>query len=320
MKKILLALLLLVLAALGYALLQPETAAQRLVALERASNGLEERRVQAAGMEWPYLVGGPEGAPVILMIHGFSADKDNWTRFAGHFTQDYRVVAPDLPGFGEQVRREGGNYRLGRQIERLHAFTQALGLQQFHLVGNSMGGHITALYALAHPRQVLSAGLFNNAGIVSPEPSDMQGQLEQGRNPLLVDSVEDFDRVLAYTMEQPPFIPWPVKPVIAQRAVDARAFNAYIYEQIKSDRASGLSGRLGRIEAPVLILWGRQDRLLDVSSVAAMQAELPSARSVILEDTGHLPMIERPEETATYYRAFIEGQAPAAAANRDPRD
>lgn len=305
LKKLLLLVLVLMLLGGGWVGLHPDDTARWLIDAERARNGLTAKTVVVDGEVWPYLEGGKRGSPAILMIHGFSADKDNWTRYAGAFVENYRVIAPDLPGFGEQSRDPGGDYRLGTQVQRLRAFTQAVGLESFHMVGNSMGGHMTALYALAYPQQVHSAALFDNAGINSPVQSDMRRQLEQGVNPLLTQSVDDFDRVIRYAMEVPPFLPWPVKPFKAREALAARDFNAYIFGQISSDRASGLEDRFAQISVPVLVLWGRQDRLLDVSSVDVMKAKLPSARVVIMEDTGHMPMVERPLETARYHLGFI---------------
>jgi pimeloyl-ACP methyl ester carboxylesterase len=295
--------ILLGLAALVWAF--PDATAERLIALERSRNGLELKQVQVADRSWPYLEGGPATGPVIVMVHGFSADKDNWVRFAGEFTDQYRVIAPDLPGFGDQERIPEQDYRLGAQVARLHAFARALGLESFHLVGNSMGGHITALYSLAYPEQVLSAGLFNNAGIDSPQPSDMEQRLAQGQNPLLTQSVADFDRILSYTTEVQPFVPWPVKPYVAGKALAAKDFNAYIFEQYKSDRSSGLEPVFAQIQPPVLILWGRQDRVLDVSAVQVMQELRPQSRVVIMDQTGHLPMVERPQQSAEYYRGFL---------------
>ncbi len=309
MKKLLFLVLVVALVGAGWVALNPDDTARWMIDGERARNGLTAKTVVVDGEVWPYLEGGASNAPAILMIHGFSADKDNWTRYAGAFVENYRVIAPDLPGFGEQTRHPGWDYRLGTQVERLRAFAQAVGLESFHMVGNSMGGHITALYALAYPQQVLSAALFDNAGIDSPQQSDMRKQLEQGVNPLLTESVDDFDRVLSYTMEAPPFLPWPVKPLKAREALAARDFNDYIFGQIINDRASGLEDRFADISVPVLILWGRQDRLLDVSSVDVMKAQLPSARVVIMEDTGHLPMVERPAETARYHLGFIRSIA-----------
>lgn len=306
-KRIVAVALMLLILLGGIVVLFPDATAERLIALERGRAGLSEQRIDAGGWNWPYLVGGPEDAPVIVMVHGFSADKDNWTRFAAHFTGDYRVIAPDLPGFGEQPYRDGEDYRLAAQVERLRAFIEALGLESVHMVGNSMGGHITALYALRYPAALRSAGLFNNAGIVSPEMPDMARQLQRGVNPLLVDSQEDFARVLRYTMEQPPVIPWPVQPYLARQALAKRGSNAAIFEQYKTDRASALDDRFADIQPPVLVLWGRQDRVLDVSAVEVMARHRPETLTVILEDTGHLPMIERPAESAAAYRAFLRG-------------
>jgi pimeloyl-ACP methyl ester carboxylesterase len=168
-----------------------------------------------------------------------------------------------------------------------------------------MGGRITGLYTHAYPQQVISMAFFCNAGVVSPEPSEMMKMLEQGHNPLLLTSPDDFDRMLGFVSYKKPFIPWPVKGVMARRAFSHRDFNAYIFSQYKADRSAGLEDKLPAIKNPTLILWGEDDRLLHVSSVEVMKPLLPQAEVVIMPETGHVPMAERPAETAAYYLSFI---------------
>ncbi|MFQ5983428.1 MAG: alpha/beta fold hydrolase, partial [Woeseiaceae bacterium] len=62
------------------------------------------KSVVVDGVTWPYLEGGPASAETIVMIHGFGGDKYNWPLYARYFTKRYRVIAPDLPGFGQNVR------------------------------------------------------------------------------------------------------------------------------------------------------------------------------------------------------------------------
>ena len=101
------------------------------------------------------------------------------------------------------------------------------------------------------------------------------------------------------------FVPRPAKRYLAEHAVADRDFNARIFSQYRNDIAEGLERILPRIRTPVLILWGRQDRVLDVSAIDAMRPLLPQAEVAILEETGHLPMFERPAETAGRYLAFL---------------
>jgi abhydrolase domain-containing protein 6 len=277
----------------------------RLLDLQLA--GLSERQQEVAGLSIHYYEGGPREAETILLIHGFAANKDNWPRFARYLTDRYRVIAIDLPGFGESSKPDA-SYDVGSQVERLAAFIRALGIQRLHLVGNSMGGHIGALYAARYPSQVLSLALFANAGVTSPRPSELRQRLENGQaNPLLADSAEDFQRLLDFVFVEPPDLPERVKGYLAERAVASSASNRRIFQQLV-ERYIPLEPELPKIQAPTLLLWGDRDRLLDVSSIEVMRPLLKKPSVVIMANCGHAPMVERPEETARHYLAFLASQ------------
>ena len=285
----------------------PEDATRAAFAIERFRSGLEHKSIVMDGETWHYLDGGPAEAPVVLLLHGFSADKDNWTRFSKKLTDQYRVIAPDLPGFGESARHFERDYSVSAQSDWLHDFAAALKLDRFHLGGNSMGGFIAAFYAYRYSSQVESLVLINNAGITSPNASEMQLALERGENPLLTSSAEDFDRLLGFVTYKQPFVPWPAKGVLAQRSFEDSAFNRRIFDSYKDARAVGLEPILTDIRQPVLIIWGEFDRVIDVSSVDVMRPLLPQAKVVIMQDTGHIPMLERPQETSAHYLEFLGG-------------
>ena len=306
MKKLLMYLVILVAGLVALMALIPEEFTKLGIYVERSASGLNYKTVVIGDETWHYLEGGPKDAEVVLLLHGFGGNKDNWTRFSKFLTGSYRVIAPDLPGFGESAQHPDWHYSLPPQRSRMNGFTQALGLERFHVVGHSMGGHLAALYTHKYPGQVLSMALFNNAGIVAPNESEMQRLLAEGKNPLIVNTLEDFDRLLTIVFYNKPFVPWPVKGVLAQDAIDHAEFNQFIFESYKSDSFSGLEPILSYIENPVLILWGEYDRVLDVSSVKVMRPLLPRVEVVIMKDTGHAPMLERPAETAAHYLAFMD--------------
>ena len=305
MKKIALLLLLLLASVVALMAAFPEDTTRIMLTLERQRSGLELQSAVIDGETWHYLEGGSSDAPVLLLLHGFGGDKDNWTRFSRTLVEDYRVVAPDLPGFGDSARHAGWDYSLAAQRDRLEGFVAALGLSPLHIGGNSMGGHLAALYTHAHPEQVLSLALLNNSGIEAPQPSEMMLALGRGENPLLLSSPDDFDRLLSFASHEPPFVPWPARGVLAKKAFEYTSFNRYIFEALRDERYVALEPLLGDIRQPVLIIWGEYDRVLDVSSVDIMKPLLPQARVIVMPDTGHLPMLERPTETAAHYLAFL---------------
>jgi len=304
-KKALFYLLSIIAALFGLMALFPEDTATLAVNLERSASDLDHKTIVIGDETWHYLEGGPADAEVLLLVHGFGGDKDNWTRFARSLTENYRVIAPDLPGFGESAWHADWDYSLLPQRGRLHSFSEALNLKPFHVAGNSMGGHLAALYTHRYPQDVMSLSLIDNAGVKAPVETDQQRSLAQGKNPLIVESVEDFDFLLSFVAYKKPFIPWPVKGVFARRAVDHAESNHAIFDAYKSDRKAGLETLLEDIEQPVQIIWGEFDRILDVSSIDVMRPLLPQAEVTIMQDTGHIPMLERPAETATHYLGFL---------------
>ncbi len=307
MKKVALLLLFAVAALVGLMAVFPDDATRVAFSLERVRSGVHPTSVVVDGNTWHYLEGGSADAPAVLLLHGFGGDKDNWTRFSNYLTDDFRVVAPDLPGFGDSVRHADWDYSLSAQRDRLAAFIRAVSLDRFHIVGNSMGGHLAALYTHQYPKRIRSLALFNNAGVEAPTPSEVQLAVERGENPLILSSPEDFDRLVTLVSHKPPFIPWPARRALAKQTFEYAAFNQTIFDTYKDDRSTGLEPILPEIAAPVLILWGEYDRVLDVSSVDVMRPLLPRAEVVIMRDTGHIPMLERPAETARHFRAFVDG-------------
>ena len=305
MKKILVsAAVLIVLAACVFYFAFPERLYRISVALERKTAGLTEKQVQVGQFTICYLEGGQ--GETLLLLHGFGADKDNWNRLAKHLTPKFHVVAIDVPGFGMSSRPETESYTIRDQALRLDLIVAALGLDSFHLAGNSMGGAIAGRYAAEFPDKVRTLALVNTGGIANcPKKSELRKQLEEGKNSLLLETPEDFEKMLAFVFVRPPWIPGPVKAHLARQAIERRSFNEKVFRQIHAE-GSDLEPELSRIRARTLILWGDQDRLIDVSCTEVLEKGLADSTTVVLKDCGHAPMIERPEETARLYLGFLK--------------
>lgn len=278
--------------------------AQSALRLEQRLSGLERKSIQVGDHQITYLEGGQ--GPAMVLLHGITADSGNWTRFARYFTGNYRVIIPDLPGFGDSSRIQTASYSIPAQSERLHDLVQALGVQQFHLAGNSMGGYIGAYYAAQHPQEVLSLGLFNAAGVDAPTQSQFMKDLYVGKNQMLPQDRDDYKRVLKLVMQDPPYIPGFVFNSLADRALEHREFNRKVFAELQQQNLD-LAPHLPKITVPTLLLWGEHDRVIDVSSIVVFQQNLSSSKTTvsILPDVGHLPMLEQPAETAKRYAAFL---------------
>lgn len=278
--------------------------------LERARAGLERKEMTLAdGTRMVWLEGGT-GAPLVL-VHGFGADKDNFTRVARFLTPHYRVIAPDLVGFGESAHRSDVDYRYAAQAERLHAFVRSLGLSRIDLGGNSMGGGIAMSYAAQHPDEVASLWLIDCAGIAEAPPSELAKIVTTtGRNPLMITKESDFSAFLDFVMSDPPYIPGSVKDAMARERIANQALERQVFQQIATD---SVSASVKGLKTPTLILWGDEDRALSVGTVPVLKTLLPDAQAVVMPHVGHAPMIERPKDSAEDYLRFREGLSKGAA-------
>lgn len=270
-------------------------------AVIRFEEGLSELQVKTANISIGdisyYENLQPIDKPTVLMVHGFGAYKENWLRFARPFKDDFHVVVVDLPGHGKSVHSLDLSYSLDNQVRWLNEFAAAIGLGRFHLVGNSMGGAITVGYSATYPKQVISANLFAPGG-VTDHRAVMQDYLDKGVNPLVLDDPSNFGKLMAFALEQPPFIPWPLTEVSALRALALKPVHEKVWLDIKADIAQDFKQKLELITAPTLIQWGKQDKVINYKNIEVFTALIPHAKGHVWQDVGHAPMIEIPKQAA----------------------
>ncbi|MFO7558384.1 MAG: alpha/beta fold hydrolase [Desulfobacterales bacterium] len=275
---------------------------------ERGQSDLVYKTVAVEGETVSYLEREGEGETIVL-LHGFTADKNNWLRFVRNLPEKYRVLALDMPGHGDNVQDMNRNYSPFSLSRGIAETVDAMGIKRFHLAGNSLGGLVSKIYASEHPDRIITVGLFDSAGVISPTPSEFRILLEKGENPFVVKTREDYDRLGEYAFHDKPFLPWPIHSVMARKYIENNNFYQKMFGDLeKSDTFDNQKVQnkiLEGLKMPVFVIWGDKDRLIHVSSVEVYQKELPQVEAVILKDCGHLPMLERPEESATHYAQFI---------------
>lgn len=279
----------------------PEPVFNFAVNTQRRIAGLSLKDVMVDGHRVSYLEGGHGEA--LLLLHGFGADKDNWTPIARFLTPHFRVIVPDLPGFGESSRRNEASYALDPQLDRIAEFARALGVNRFHLGGNSMGGYLAAQYAARNPDQVQTLWLLAPAGVGSAEPSELLELIGQGDNLLLIDSDTKGKRLMAMLFAKAPFAPNQFQKLWLQRAVMNCAFNTKIFQELFTAPVI-LDERINGLATPTFIVWGDDDRILHVSGAHGLKKLLPNSRLRVMPAMGHCPMLERPRDAAADYLSF----------------
>ncbi len=251
-----------------------------------------------------------EGDRAVLFIHGLGGCWQNWLESMPTIAQTRRAIALDLPGFGgsgmpaEQISITG----FARTVDEL---CDHLGLDSVSVVGNSMGGFTAAEMAIRHPERVERLVLVDAAGISSAlnrNPlSERVGRLltSGGAGP-------NDPEIAARLLRRPGFIQLAMGIVARHPTLLAKDLVA---EQLHSMGAPGFNDslrsileydfvdRLPEIACPTLIVQGTDDVLVPLGDAEQFAERIPRSTTLILEDTGHVPMIERP---ATFNRALLE--------------
>lgn len=302
-------------AAAGLWLTRP----QRLVALEfarqRRRAGARVRRAQLPAGEVAYLCSGSASGTPVLHVHGYTGMKENWLPLMAALGRELRQFAPDLPGWGESERRSDAVYGFPEQAARVSAFVAALSPEApVILLGHSMGGGIAAVAAARFPQQVARLGLLNAAGV---RFADNQFGLDvlDGKNPFAVEDAATLRRFIDTVFFDPaakPSIPWPVSSAMIQRRHADADFEQAVLDRIGRSDENLLPGEEAvGIQQPTLLVWGRQDAVIDPSALEIYAQRIPQARKLLLDGCGHMSLMERADAVAAAVIALVESNPEA---------
>ncbi len=242
----------------------------------------------------------------VLMLHGLGADADHWCLLSAELPRHLQLIAPDLPGFGASQTPACEITGTAQAAEWLAELLDELNIPACHVIGNSMGGYLAAQLAHDYPDKVLSLWLLAPGGLRDvPNSEVMDAVAADLPNPLVVTSLRQQKALFHLIMHRWLWIPETMHRWLARRArrqavhcqacFDAMRFKSPYLEQLAPD-----------IQHPVLLTWGDNDRVLHPDGVKVLASLLPSIEIQTLENTGHLPMLERPRLCASRYADFLD--------------
>lgn len=275
--------------------------------------GLSEARVRVGDHRWAYDTreAAEPGAPTVVLVHGFTGSKENWYPMAERLGGHYRLVIPDLPGWGESQRIAGADYGFLAQADRLAQFLEGIRRDgsPIVLVGHSMGGGIVALVAADHPDLVARVALIDAAGVRFRD-NRFGEEVLAGGNPFAVSDEASLQRYLDTVFNdraaQPP-LPWPVSRAVIDWRIAQAPFEQQVLDRIGRSSERFLPGEAAAaIRQPALLLWCRQDKVIDISAMALYAAQMPQAMQVSLNGCGHMSIMERPDDVAASIALLIQ--------------
>lgn len=284
-----------------------------LAELKQKYENEHSRYIDVDGTRVHYRIEG-EG-PTLLLLHGVLAQLQTWDGWVDDLKQHYQVVRLDLPGFGLTGPFARGEYTPQFAVEFFERVRQELGLERFHLVGNSLGGFISWYYAAHYPQHVDRLILIDPLSYPFKSPWIMRF--------VALPLIGTVTRFFAprFIVKQNTLDVYGDSSLVTDEIVD-RYYELLLREGNRSAmvdffRAGGAHFGLTRhgnhhqhipkIQSPTMLMWGELDRWIPPSLVTRWREDMPSIHVKLYPGAGHIPMEEIPAATAADAHAFLSG-------------
>ena len=242
--------------------------------------------------------------PVVVLVHGLGSRKEDWLPVLEPLSQKYRLLVPDQIGFGKSDKPLL-DYSVQTYVDFLNEFFRQLNVEQVNLVGESLGGWISALYAVeladgAHVIPMERLVLVDAAGLKQDTPIP-------NLNPSSLATMRGVMEAVFYDTS------WLNEDALRKIFTDKLAtHDAYTVRSFLGNptiTTERLDARIGKIKTPTLVVWGRQDKLLPITVGERYTAGIAGAKLITFDRCGHVPPIEKTDEFVAAVIAFLSAQA-----------
>lgn len=267
--------------------IDPSVAVQDYLIKQRDAAGLISKTIQINDVTWSYSEGGARSKPAVLLIHGLAGNRDNWNGVAHFLTPYYHVIIPDLPSNGATKVADNFDLSIPNVTERLRRFVETLDIaDKLNIAGHSLGGSIATVYASQYPFDTQSLFLLNSAGIYQQANTAYTKDPNFLKN-LIVSKPGDLDEVLSQVMQTPPTLPPYFKKIQEKILIANASQTRKMIDQLVTLNhiyTPESFARLTRtIEAPTLILWGKQDKIINVEAASELHGLLKRAEKPVFK-------------------------------------
>ncbi len=264
------------------------------------------------GVRIHYQEAGDEKAPPIILIHGFISSNLVWNEvFLPLANAGFRVIAPDLPGYGYSDKPSDGRYTIDAQAYAVLGLMDRLGIDQATIVGASYGGAIAATIALDYSERVaklILVGAVSNdqpkkklllrlAGV--PLLGDIATPLFLGSRWILRKRTQDVYRRLGYPLDER-------KLEARHHLLETANTHRAMIRTIRRWEADRISREASLIRQPTLLVWGEEDTHIPISEAFRLRDAIPNSRLTVFRNCGHLPPTEYPEKFVEVVAGFCK--------------
>lgn len=254
-----------------------------------------------------YLDYGPpkEGAKDLLLLHGIGASAERWLRVAPALSKYFRVVVPDIIGFGYSDKPTV-EYTMDFFVDFVERFLETLKIRRPSIIGSSFGGHVAAEYAIRHGRGLHKLVLADPAGVMTTSTPALDGYIMAALYP----TYENAHKAFTGMAHDPSAVTEEIVTDFVNRMRLPNAKYAFMSTLLGIKNAPALRGRLSGIIVPTLVVWGDSDRVIPVQ-YARQFTEIPNCEIVVIKECGHTPYVEKPMTFNRIVLKFLSGNVPA---------
>ena len=245
-----------------------------------------------------YLEDGPSDCKTLILLHGIGASAERWSRVIPTLSRDYRVIAPDIIGFGYSDKPVV-EYTMDFFIDFFESFLDNLGISEASIIGSSLGGHIATEFAIRFPHMVEKLVLVSPAGMMRKSTPTLDKYIMAALYPEYQRVYEVFSEMVydSNTINQETLMDF------VNRMNLPNAKYAFMSTLSGIRYAPRLTGRLSNITAPTLLMWGENDTTIPLAEYGHQYNEIPNMEElVVIKKCGHIAPIERP---ATFNRIVL---------------
>lgn len=242
----------------------------------------------------------------MILLHGWLGSWDLWHKTMSFLSAGYRTYALDFWGFGESGKKRE-SYQINDFVELVEQFMEQLGILRAPIIGHSMGGTVSMAFAIKYPERVTKVGVIG-----SPVTGDSLSIL------LKLAGVDFIGTLVHYNM-------WALKlgirlaaPLITKDRRWADMISDSLSQttldsfflSIKSLHDTDLRDSLGSITTPLMGMYGRKDLLVHPNQRELIRDIAPDPYVVYLEDAGHFPMLDEPDNFMLIIKNFLDQETP----------
>ena len=269
----------------------------------------QSKFIPLMGMDIHYRDEGNQNDSIpLVLVHGTSSSLHTWDSIVPALTDKKRVIRFDLPAFGLTGPSLERDYSIAFYNKFIDSLLIKLGVMQYAMVGNSLGGSIAWNQALAYPNKVKQLVLINSGGYPKKNEKGNIG-FKLASTPVVGDVLLKFTPrgIIRKSVEDVYSDKTKVSEDLVQRYFDLllREGNRQATLDIFKQRKFGSSEKIKNIQTSTLIIWGEDDQLIDVSNAYLFEKDIRNSQLVIIPKTGHVPMEENPLAFLAAFNKFI---------------